>query len=125
MPGVEKARNENTHPGPELSNARESEQAQVSPGSPPSPQKSGLPNRLISWPMPWASESSRRLCGSFLNLIDRPILKSRPLPTRTKGMSSRVCEFPLPSSLVQTIRVLSSRLPPPPGSGVSASRFAR
>ena len=75
--------------------------------------------------MPWASESSRRLWGSFLNLSDRPIWKSRPLPTSTKGMLSRVWELPLPSSLVQTISVLSSRLPPPPGSGVSASRFAR
>ena len=38
----------------------------------------------------------------------------------TKGMLSRVWEFPLPSSLVQTISVLSSRLPPPPGLGVLA-----
>ncbi len=33
--------------------------------------------------------------------------------------------FPWPSSLVHTMVVLSSRLPLPPGSGVSASRFAR
>ena len=79
----------------------------------------------MRWPMPWASDSSSRLCGSFLYLSDRPILKSRPLPTSTKGMLSSVCELPLPSSLVQTMSVLSSRLPPPPGSGVSASRFAR
>ncbi len=32
-------------------------------------------------------------------------------------MLSRVCEFPLPSSLVQTIRVLSSRLPARPARG--------
>ena len=76
-------------------------------------------------PKPWASDSSSRLCGTFGYLSDRPILKSRPLPTSTNGMLSSVCELPLPSSLVQTISVLSSRLPPPPGSGVSASRLAR
>ena len=40
-------------------------------------------------------------------------------------MSFRVWELPLPSSLVQISSVLSSRLPPPPGSGVSARRLAR
>src|SRR5262249_7015021 len=98
---------------------------QGKPERTPARQRWGLPNFSMWCPMPLASESSRRLCGSFLNLSERPILKSRPLPTRTNGMSSSVCELPLPSSLVQTIVVLSSRLPPPPGSGVSASRFAR
>ena len=42
----------------------------------------------------------RRPC---LYLSERPILKSRPLPTSTNGMLSSVCELPLPSSLVQTI----------------------
>src|SRR4051812_7085509 len=98
---------------------------QVRPDRGPSPQKSGLPNRSIGWPIPCARESNSRLWGTFLYLSDRPIRKSSPLPTRTNGMLSSVCEFPLPSSFVQTIRVLSSRLPTPPGSGVSASRLVR
>ena len=49
----------------------------------------------------------------------------RPFPTSTKGILSSVCELPLPSSLVQTISVLSRSVPPPPGSRVSDSRFAR
>ena len=38
-------------------------------------------------------------------------------------MLSSVCELPLPSSFVQTMRVLSSSEPPPPGSGVSERRL--
>ena len=56
----------------------------------------------------------------LLELSERPIWKSSPPPTSTNGMLSSVCELPLPSSLVQTMSVLSSRLPSPPGSGVSA-----
>ncbi len=62
---------------------------------------------------------------SFGYLIERPIRKSSPLPTSTKGILSSVCELPLPSSLVQTSSVLSSIEPAPPGSGVSASRLTR
>ena len=40
-------------------------------------------------------------------------------------MSSRECELPSPSSFVHRIVVLSSSEPEPPGSGVSASRWAR
>ena len=75
--------------------------------------------------MPLAKASRSRLCGTFLYLIERPIRKSSPLPTSTNGISLSVWELPLPSSLVQTISVLSSRLPLPPGSGVSASRFGQ
>src|SRR5256886_11653750 len=85
-------------------------------GNGPSPQKFGLPNDLIWCPNPCASANSRRLCGSRLYLSDWPISKSSPPPRRTKGMLSSEWLLPLPSSLVQTINVLSSRLPPPPGS---------
>ena len=46
-------------------------QVQVRFGSTPSPQKFGLPNRSIRWPMPWASDSSSRLWGT-LRVLDRP-----------------------------------------------------
>ena len=58
--------------------------------------------------------------GRCLNSIARPVLNPSPPPTITNGMLFRVCELPLPSSLVQTIVVLSSSDPSPPGSGVSA-----
>src|SRR5262249_49707483 len=98
---------------------------QVKPVSTPSPQRFGLRNFSMWCPMRLAKASNSRLCGTFLYLSERPILKSRPLPRSTKGISFKVCELPLPSSLVQTMSVLSSKLPLPPGSGVSASRLAR
>ena len=36
---------------------------------------------LMLWPKEWARDIRRRLWGSFLYLSERPILKSRPLPT--------------------------------------------
>ena len=49
-----------------------------------------------------------------------------PPPTSTNGISFKVWLLPSPSSLSQTIWVLSSMVPPaPPGSGVSASRLVR
>ncbi|MBN9520414.1 alpha/beta fold hydrolase, partial [bacterium] len=91
----------------------------------PAPQNSPFPNRVIRWPNPWASAISRRLCGTRGNFSERPVRKSRPPPTSTNGMLSSVCEFPFPSSFVQTMTVLSSIVPVPPGSGVSASLRAR
>src|SRR5260370_347481 len=104
---------------------RASTEPQVNFGRIPSPQKSGLPNAFIRCPMPWARDKSNLLCGTLGYLIERPMRKSRPLPTSTNVMLSSVCELPLPSSLVQTMSVLSNRLPLPPGSGVSARRLAR
>ena len=70
---------------------------------------------------------ARAGCGELAKYFsERPILKSRPLPTSTNGMLSRVCELPLPSSLVHMIVVLSSKLPPPPGFvGVSAEALGQ
>src|SRR5688572_12532291 len=52
----------------------------------PSPQKSGLPNFSMLCPIPCASESNKRLCGTPLNLSERPMRKPSPPPTSTKGM---------------------------------------
>jgi len=91
----------------------------------PAPQKSGLPKRPIRCPNPCASASSSRLCATFGSFSDRPILKSRPLPTSTKGILSSVCEFPCPVRSSRRSACWSSRLPFPPGSFVSLNRFAR
>src|SRR3978361_1596358 len=59
----------------------------------PAAQKLGLPKVGIRCPKPWARDISRRLCGVLAGILsERPILKSNPPPTRTKGMLSSECE---------------------------------
>jgi len=57
----------------------------------PSPQKSGLPKVLISWPKACARARSRRLWGTLRKRIDCLMSKPRQLPTSTKGKLSRRC----------------------------------
>jgi len=91
---------------------------------PPS-HSDGLPKVSMRWPTACASARCRQLCGVFLESCERFIWKPNPPPTSRNGMLSSVCELPLPSSLVQMMRVWSSIEPEPPGSGVLARRSHR
>ena len=68
---------------------------------------------------------SKRLWGTPPKSYASPVRHPKPPPTSTNGMLFRVCELPFPSSFVQTIVVLSSNVPCPPGSGIESSFLAK